>query len=82
MQYLITFPNLFELKRFVDHPIFSKWIRRQGTIHSGRFITINTPVKNTIIFQQFLTKFPTARVVIKQPSKSGFKYTTLQKGDF
>lgn len=82
MQFLLTFPNLFELKRFVDHPIFAKWVRRKGTVHSGRFITLRTLPVHTLMKKELIEEFPTTRVVYKERAKSGFKYTTIQKRDF
>lgn len=85
MRLLIIFPNLFEFKRFTEQfDLNTEVMRRVAVIHPPRFISIPipTPFETRYMLSYLKHEFPTIRAVSKTSAKSGFKYTTLQKGAF
>ena len=76
---LITFPNAFETKRFIEHPLYSKWFTRRGTRHNSRHVTIAEYDEFDLLILSLLKNFSTALIVLKKPNKNKFKYIKLSK---
>ena len=76
---LITFPNAFETKRFIEDKVYAKWFERRGIKYNSRHITIKLHTKSMSLIENFIKKFPTTLVVLKEPNKGKFKYTKLSK---
>jgi len=76
---LITFPNAFETKRFIEHPLYSEWFTRRGTRHNSRYVTIAQYAEFGHLAISLLKDFSTAIIALKKPNKGKFKYTKLSK---
>jgi len=77
--FLITFPNIFETKRFLEDDTYAKWFRRNGIQYNSRHISIRSSIALTIPLNSFIEDSPTTIVVCKESHKGKVKYTRLSK---
>lgn len=79
-KYLITFPNLFERKKFDElKQTYCTDPSNQIIVHSNRFIEIK---EGWFYYLIFIATFPNCKVIKKTTSNKKVTYKCLNKGQY